>query len=171
MITKYNNIGQRIKKLRLYLQLTGESFGQAIGITKQAVSMIENNQRDVSSVLIRKIVDRFKIDARFFFGQIDSIEEADLSRNNKSDLDYTKPPVLLAIETLSLEIKYLEREIKHIKDFICLENREQFSMKTSNFNDVLKIINQMLPLEEKCLLKIKRVLEDHLSKEDQDKPL
>ena len=171
MINKYNYIGQRIKKLRLYLQLTGELFGQAIGISKQAVSMIENNQRDVASVLIRKIVDHFKIDARFFFGQIDSIEEADLSRNNKSDLNYTRPTVLSAIEALSLEIKYLEREIKHIKDFTCMGYEEQSSNKLSNFNDVLKIIHKMLPLEDKCLLTIIRVLEDRLSTEDQDKPL
>ena len=39
--------------------------------------MIENGKRGVSADLVYLICDRFDIDARFFFGQIDSAEEAD----------------------------------------------------------------------------------------------
>ncbi len=50
--------GEKLKEIRIYLRLSQQDFGIKIGLSKQGVSKVENNQSFMSKeVLNRLIVD------------------------------------------------------------------------------------------------------------------
>ena len=59
-------LGDRIKQLRKYFDLNQSQLGKILGIKKQAVSMIESDERGLSFDQINRIVEAYKIDARWF---------------------------------------------------------------------------------------------------------
>ena len=99
------DFGARVKAIREHRKLKGESFGEPIGLTKQGLSMIENDKRGVSAELIMAICQTYQIDSRFFFNQIENIRDADL-RINKS----------VTLEMLSDKLGHIEKNIRQPAD-------------------------------------------------------
>lgn len=54
--------GERIKEIRKTLGLTLEKFGERIGVTKTAISNIENGNRNVTEHMIKSICREFNVD-------------------------------------------------------------------------------------------------------------
>ena len=114
-------IGDRIKQLRKYFDLNQSQLGKILGIKKQAVSMIESDERGLSFDQINRIVEAYKIDARWFFDQgIDKIEDADLTkRGGDSNLSQT--------EALLREIQELKKQRKPVEDIDPVAHRVMIS--------------------------------------------
>lgn len=54
-------MNERIKKLRKYLHLTQEEFGDKLGIKKSAVSKIEKGENGVTDQMIKLMVKEFGV--------------------------------------------------------------------------------------------------------------
>lgn len=100
-------IAEKIKKLRLYLDLTQEKFGEKIGVKKAHISDVERGDHLPSLGLLVNIVNSFKIDARYFFDQIESPEEADLTKRKDESLS--------SLEALRKEIADSRRDVLELK--------------------------------------------------------
>lgn len=53
---------ERIKEVRLYHKMSGEDFGARIGITRGALSNIENGNRNVTEQIRKLICKEFRVD-------------------------------------------------------------------------------------------------------------
>lgn len=53
---------ERIRELRKRLNLTMESFGERIGVTKSTISNIENGNRNATEHMIKSICREFNVD-------------------------------------------------------------------------------------------------------------
>ena len=58
-------IGERIREVRKSNGLTAEKFGERIGITNGAVSLIENGKSNPSDQTILSIIREFKVDGNW----------------------------------------------------------------------------------------------------------
>lgn len=54
--------GERINMLRKHLDLTLEKFGERLGVTKVAISNIENGNRNVTEQMTKAICREFNVD-------------------------------------------------------------------------------------------------------------
>lgn len=54
-------MNERVKELRIFLGLSGEKFGEKLGITRGAVSNIENGSRNVTEQIIKSICREFGV--------------------------------------------------------------------------------------------------------------
>lgn len=55
-------MNERIRELRKKLNLTMESFGARIGVTKSTISNIENGNRNATEHMIKSICREFRVD-------------------------------------------------------------------------------------------------------------
>jgi transcriptional regulator with XRE-family HTH domain len=101
------SFGPRIRKLRRYVGMSGEEFGRTIGISKQTLSLLESGKRVPSAVLVKKIAEAHQVDVRYFFGWIETVEEA-VSEDGYTSLRET------LVQT-TREIARLREEIAEIK--------------------------------------------------------
>jgi len=114
-------LGDKIKELRQYFDLNQSQLGRILGVKKQAVSMIESNNRGLNYDQIRKIVKTYKIDVRWLFEQgIDKIEDADLSKRGE-DANLTQTEALLR------EIQELKQQRKPVEDLDPIAHRVMIS--------------------------------------------
>ena len=111
-LVKIIDLAKKAEDLRKYLGFqTAAEFGRALGIAKQTASQLENKGIGFTTERIQQIVDTWDIDARYFFGQIDNIEDADINkRNGDKRLSHT--------EQLVNQVHKLTMEIENIKDKI-----------------------------------------------------
>ena len=75
------NFGTRLREVREHIGLTGQQFGEKIGLSKQQVSLLEKAERDLTAQHILLIYQAFHIDPRFFFGMLGTVADADLSES------------------------------------------------------------------------------------------
>lgn len=54
-------MGERIKELRKNLGLTLERFGEALGVTKTAISRLESGERGVTEQMLKSICREFDV--------------------------------------------------------------------------------------------------------------
>jgi len=114
-------LGDKIKQLRKYFDLNQSQFGKVIGVKKQAVSMIEANERGLSYDQIKQIIEEYKIDIRWLFEQnIDNIEDADLSKRGENS-------TLSQSEALLKEIQELKKQRKPVEDIDPIAHRVMIS--------------------------------------------
>ena len=66
-----NTVGMKIRQIRAIKKITQEKLGKAIGLPKQAISLIEKGKRKISISEIAKISKFLETDFDFF---LDSIE-------------------------------------------------------------------------------------------------
>ena len=125
-------IGTRIKKLRKYLDLSGEELGAVLGIKKNAVSMIENDNRGLSHQQIQRIVDQYKIDPRYFYGLIGSPEEADLNNNNNRAKGY---------DDLVNEIQELRKQVKKPEEIDPIAERVMINAKLRDLVSMVQFLD------------------------------
>jgi transcriptional regulator with XRE-family HTH domain len=101
-----------------------------IGAKKSHISNIENDKSSLSFEKLFQIITKYKIDARYFFGQIDSPEEADLSKRGE-DLQ-TSP-----IERLE---KKLDRVTEKIVPITRLDPVAEKVMLKPELHDLVEMI-------------------------------
>ena len=56
------NQGDRVKKLRKFLNLTLEKFGERLGVTKTTISRIEKGERSLTEQMTKSICREFNVD-------------------------------------------------------------------------------------------------------------
>ncbi len=54
-------MNERVKELRKFLGLSGEKFGEKLGVTRVAISNIENGNRSVTSQMFKSICREFGV--------------------------------------------------------------------------------------------------------------
>lgn len=103
------DLKERFRALRLHLGFkSGEKFGTEIGVKKQTISAIEAEGRGLTRERIQVICDKWNIDPRYFFGQIDNVEDADINLRDGNDR-------LTLIEKLTRRIEKLTNQINELQ--------------------------------------------------------
>ena len=88
MAIKDAELPYRLQQIRLYRNLTQAECASWLGITHQSWGAKERGEAAGFSLGdIRLILDKTEIDARYLFGQIDSIADADLRLKRKDSYD------------------------------------------------------------------------------------
>jgi len=67
-------IGDTIKKLRKENKLTQEQLGEAIGVSKMAISYFEKGKKAPGRESIKKIADYFHVTTDYLLGRADATE-------------------------------------------------------------------------------------------------
>ena len=65
--------GQRFKELRLSTGLSQEMFGKSIGLTKSAVSAVENDKTYISLDVQRQLLMDFNVNLNYLVGGIGNL--------------------------------------------------------------------------------------------------
>ncbi len=84
-------------------------MAQALSISNRTISAIEAEGRALTTEHIWAICDKYNIDARYFFGQIATAEEADLKKRGDD-------PKLSQLEALRKKIDGLENKVRPFKE-------------------------------------------------------
>lgn len=117
-------MNKRIKEIRKTLKLNGENFGKRLGVTKTAISNIENGNRNVTEQMIKLICNEFNINEKWLrtgsgemFNKISNYETINLNIKNilKNHTEYGN--ILLQIITLIIT-KFDENDWEIIKNLI-----------------------------------------------------
>lgn len=58
-------LNERVKELRKFLGLSGEKFGEKLGITRGAISNIENGSRNVTEQVVKSICREFGVNEKW----------------------------------------------------------------------------------------------------------
>ena len=93
-------MNQRIKKVRMKVDLTQNAFGEALGISRAAVQKLESGENNPSEQTIRAICEKFGVNRQWLETGDDSIQpyerEPDLETEVRSLLK-NEPPVKQAV--------------------------------------------------------------------------
>lgn len=84
-----------------YTGLSQIQIAQRLGVSKQKISAISKEGRGLTRETIQRICDEFNIDARYFFGQVKRIEDADLSREENQKSSAFEETVLRKLNELN----------------------------------------------------------------------
>lgn len=110
-------MNERIKLLRKTLGLSGEKFGEKLGIKRSAVSDIERGRNNVSNQNIKSICREYNVNEDWLrtgngemFNTLDTISLDDLA----SDLEPLELDILKAYFTLDKDIRL--KAIEHFKN-------------------------------------------------------
>ena len=91
---------QRIKKVRMKVDLTQSAFGEALGISRAAVQKLESGENNPSEQTIRAICEKFGVNRQWLETGDESIQpyerEPDLETEVRSLLK-NEPPVKQAV--------------------------------------------------------------------------
>lgn len=93
--------GQRIKKIRLALNLSQEAFGKAFDITKQFVSLLENDRTQLNNDKLVKLLFDYNVNINYLLGGFGSM--------------FNPPKFEQAQSELALEVRKILREEGLIK--------------------------------------------------------
>lgn len=93
--------GERVRKIRNHLGMSQEDFAGRLGLKKAYISNVENGDRTLSTQSIQSLIDEYGIDARWFFGQLDSVEDAVIKEGSVP----TTENMMKKLESLELKIK------------------------------------------------------------------
>ena len=93
-------MNQRIKKVRMKVDLTQNAFGEALGISRAAVQKLESGENPPSEQTIRAICEKFGVNRQWLETGDESIQpyerEPDLETEVRSLLK-NEPPVKQAV--------------------------------------------------------------------------
>ncbi|MED3468669.1 helix-turn-helix transcriptional regulator [Bacillus thuringiensis] len=93
-------IGDTLKKLRKEQKLTQEQLGDAIGVSKMAISYFEKGKKAPGRESIKKIADYFHVTTDYLLGRTDSTE---LSNNQNNIITEEGKNIMAIIENLPTE--------------------------------------------------------------------
>ncbi len=62
-----NEIGRRVKKLRLEKGLSQEKFAECVDMSREHISCIERGKHMITIESLYKIAEYFEIDLKYFF--------------------------------------------------------------------------------------------------------
>ena len=74
------SLGLRLREAREYLSLSQDEVAKAIGLTRPAMSLLENGQRKVDAIELRKLADLYQRPVAYFTGEA---ENSDPSMSEK----------------------------------------------------------------------------------------
>lgn len=139
-------MNENIKKLRLELGLTMEEFGKNLGVTRSAISNIENGYRNLTEQMILAICNVYNVNEQWLRnGTGDMFVEDTDSLIEKIISDYPLDKLSQTILKTYIELDPKKREIfnyvmKQIADSIMASSKEQ---AINGINDV--ILNSSAP--------------------------
>lgn len=109
-----NTLGDRIRELRIELDLEQKELAKILNVHKGTISNWENNKRNPDNEMISKIADYFKVSVDYLLGRTDEkcliIDEPELSLHEQFALKIAK-----ILEENGL--KYTEDTIPEIIDY------------------------------------------------------
>lgn len=139
-------MNENIKKLRLELGLTMEEFGKNLGVTRSAISNIENGYRNLTEQMILAICNVYNVNEQWLRnGTGDMFVEDTDSLVEKIISDYPLDKLSQTILKTYIELDPKKREIfnyvmKQIADSIMASSKEQ---AINGINDI--ILNSSAP--------------------------
>lgn len=120
------NEGDRIKKIRIALNLTLEQFGIKVGVTKAAMSNIEKGNRNVTEQMRKAICREFNVNYDYLiygegeiFSDLPQTILDELCRQYSMD-DFDRQLVALYLEMTEDERGLLKQKIREL--FLKMEN-------------------------------------------------
>jgi transcriptional regulator with XRE-family HTH domain len=125
------DISTRFRVFREYFQLTQPELADALGISKQTVSAIESEGRGLTRERVQQIVDRFQVDARFFFGQLDTIEEADLAKRKED-------PKKSRLELIDENVREIKRAMRPAENIDKVAERVMLNRELREFVEMIQ---------------------------------
>lgn len=102
-----DNIGDKIKKLRQSLKLTGKELADKIGVSKVAISQYENNKTKPTIENLKKIADVGNVDLDYFLGtpkKVLSTEEEIMEFLDQESLKVMRSTFMRADSTLRAKL-------------------------------------------------------------------
>lgn len=99
-----DNIGDKIKKLRQSLKLTGKELADKIGVSKVAISQYENNKTKPTIGNLKKIADVGNVDLDYFLGAPTATEEEIMEFLDKESLKAMRSTFMRADSTLRAKL-------------------------------------------------------------------
>lgn len=110
---------ERIRELRKALGLSGEKFGESLGLTKMSISNIENGHYNITDQTIKLICSIYNVNENWLrtgegamFNNIDQTSLDDLIKTQS--LDQLEIDLVKAYFSLPKEIR--EKAIQHFKN-------------------------------------------------------
>lgn len=171
-----NNIGDKLKKLRTHLELTQGDFATEIGMKQSAYSMIENGKNKLGIDALETIIDRFKIDANYFFRNIDIndnrndiVDDNIMIENNDNIIRYDKirfakdyDKLVTCVITLSgLILRHGDSDYITLEMLNDLRKYEEFNLSKfldiafdSTIDDKMQAVNEIMPRIEHLFPKV-----------------
>jgi transcriptional regulator with XRE-family HTH domain len=125
------DISTRFRVFREYFQLTQPELADALGISKQTVSAIESEGRGLTRERVQQIVDRFQVDARFFYGQLDTIEEADLAKRKED-------PKKSRLELIDENVREIKRAMRPVENIDKVAERVMLNRELHEFVEMIQ---------------------------------
>lgn len=81
------NFSSVFKSLRLSYKLTQDELAKSLGISKSAISMYENGNREPDFVTLEKIADFYNVDMDYLLGRSTNTTELPLPQRSQSPYD------------------------------------------------------------------------------------
>jgi transcriptional regulator with XRE-family HTH domain len=131
MSKKYDNLGERIKKLRILKKFSQEELGKVLNMPKQSVSRIEKSNRSVTDIEVEKIADFFGVPERYL------LEEGWIEKKYKLPYDLRNKWKINIPKTIDDYIMETESQIDFLID------SEQISFLRSVEEDIKNSIKAL----------------------------
>lgn len=143
------NVLDRMIEIRKYRRLTQADVAEWFGLSKQGYQKKESGKIiGINPSDLEIFLKKTNIDARYLFGQIDDIEEADLSKQKKKPADYTD---------LVNEINTLKDKVTSVKE------KDPVAYRVSINNPLRNIAEKLQFLDAALLEKIDAMILGYLS--------
>lgn len=83
-------LGNRLKEMREYLNLSQEFVSKTTGIPRPAISAIECSKRKVSSIELAKLAKLYNLPVSYFLGEQDTLQDKALQNLYRAAGDLTE---------------------------------------------------------------------------------
>lgn len=122
--------GERVKEIRKVLGLSGEKFGEQLGVSRAAISNIEKGKRNVTDQMFLSICREFNVNEEWLrngsgemFVKMNHDEQitALVSELLKSEEDSFKKRLIVGIES---EVKIMNERIKNLRKTLGFTQQE-----------------------------------------------
>ncbi|HUX49676.1 MAG TPA: helix-turn-helix transcriptional regulator [Spirochaetia bacterium] len=77
-------LSERFRKARTYRKLSQDNVATELGISRAKVSALETDGRGITYETVKQFSVKLRFDVRWFFEQLETLEEADLDRRGAS---------------------------------------------------------------------------------------
>jgi len=89
--------GQRIKKIRLALNLSQDEFGKIFGITKQFVSLLEKDKTQLNNDKLVKLLLDFDVNLNYLLG---GVGDMFINKSGAAQYEDVKSSIMQEVETM-----------------------------------------------------------------------